>query len=143
MARGPIAASIRVDGVDQLARAMTKAPPEVRRELTKAMRRAAIPAQARASAVVHWSGPVRIRARNAGAAVGTEKVHPPIIEFGNKAVIGPGGKVAPHVRKLTRKPALIDAVESTVAEARDIADRELAQLLDRILAQEGVLRHGG
>lgn len=129
----------KVDGVDQLARAMRKLPLETRKKLTKAMRLAARPAAARAEATVHWSDGVRIRARQTGAAVGSPAVVPPIIEFGNKAVIGPGGKVAPHVRKLHKKPALIDAVESTLPQTRELVEREMEAVLEEVLAAQGAL----
>jgi hypothetical protein len=129
---------VKVTGAREIKRQLRAMPLEVRKELTSAMRKAAIPAKARASAAVHWKGPVQVRARQGGAKVGSSKVYPPIIEFGNKAVIGPGGKVAPHVRKLHRKPALVEAVESTVGEARDIAEHEIQALLDRLI-NEGTL----
>lgn len=138
---GPISATIEVDGVDQLAAAMAHAPKELRRGLTKAMRKAAIPAKLTADATVAWSDGVRIRAQQSGAAVGSSGVVPPIIEFGNKAVVtGSAGVQAPHVRKLDRQPALIEAVESQLHHAQDIATYELELVLEKVLAQNRVLR---
>lgn len=118
-----------IRGAEGLRRAMAAAPKQVRNHLRKAMRLAAQPAKARAEATVHWSDPVQIRPSGTGARVGTPKLVPPIIEFGNKAVVGSGGKVAPHVRKLNRKPALIDAVESTAPLAARLARAEVEKLL--------------
>lgn len=134
----PMQVTVEIDGVDQLAKAMRGAPPELRKRLTKAMRLAAGPARTRAAAAVAWSDRVTIRARRDGAAVGSPRLVPPIIEFGNKAVV-PAGKVRPHVRKLHRQPHLIDAVESQLPAAAAIADRELGALLDTLLARYGAL----
>jgi hypothetical protein len=136
----PFTATVHVEGVDQLEAAMKDAPKDLRRGLTKAMRKAALPAKAHADATVAWSAPVLIKARAAGAAVGSNQLVPPIIEFGNKAVIGSGGKVAPHVRKLTRQPALIPAVEAHVHDAAAIAEHELEAVLEGVLARHGTLK---
>lgn len=124
--------TVEPEGFEQLRRVMIKAPPEIRKRATKAMRMAAGPAQAAASSAVHWSANVTIRARSAGAAVGTRELVPPIIEFGHKAVVSGGGVQAPHVRKLTPQPALIPAVEGQTPLARTIAERELGRLLDEM-----------
>lgn len=137
MSSAPFTATVVVDGVDELDRAMRNAPPDLKRGLTKAMRLAAVPAKAHADATVHWTKGLTIRANRSGAAVGSPTVEAPIIEFGNKAVV-PGGKVAPHVRKLNRHPALIDAVEAHLHDAKDIAEHELAKVLDQVLARNGV-----
>lgn len=136
----PLTATVHVEGVNQLEAAMKDAPKDLRRGLTKAMRKAAIPARAHADATVHWTKGLTIRARAAGAAVGSPTIEAPIIEFGNKAVIGSGGKVAPHIRKLNRHPALIAAVEAHVQDARDIAEYELELVLEQVLARHGTLK---
>lgn len=139
MSPAPFTATIKVEGINELDRALSKAPPEIRKGLTRAMRLAAIPARAHADATIHWHRGLTIRARSSGAAVGSPTIEAPIIEFGNKAVIGPGKKVAPHVRKLTRHSALIVAVEAHVQDAKDIAEHELGKVLDDVLARNGVL----
>jgi hypothetical protein len=128
---------LTIKGALGVQRAMGVAPKVIRARMVKAMRIAAQPAKARAEASVHWSGAVQIRATRTGARVGTSKLVPPIIEFGNKAVIGSGGKVAPHVRKLHRHPALIDAVEGTAPLAARIAEREVEVLMRELLTTYG------
>lgn len=131
---------VSIRGAIELQRALGVAPAAIRRRMVKAMRLAARPAQARAAGAVHWSAPVTIRATRTGAKVGSAKLVPPIIEFGNKAVVGPGGKVAPHVRKLHKQPALIDAVEGTAELAAVIARQQLDVVLDEVLTAFGALR---
>lgn len=135
---------VLVDGLSDLIKGLRAFEGNVNTELGRALKVAAEPAATKAAMAapkddntLAGSYHVKFRrgGRSAGVVVGSPLVYAPIVNFGRGAVIH-GGKVRPHLRKLTPHEHVVTAVESSVDEIQAHTEHVLAAFLDGLIGND-------
>jgi hypothetical protein len=144
----PLHGQVLVEGLDDLARAFSLAPPQIKVELQTELREGVLLARARAVQIAPrgragdkraghpglLAASLKVIRRRLGFALGGTLDYLGVVLFGKIAEHPGHGHRDDHVRRLTPNPFLLEAIRDTapriIARVGPAIDRALARLFD-------------